>query len=110
MSSFLINCMMMLITTFGLLSFLTINFESFLRDTACERLFKLLIKNSKLIKWLYYYKIFCWGTVIAFFLILGYLLTVPSKKSHVRFFVLIFLDKKANERKKERKSGYEYGC
>jgi LMBR1 domain-containing protein 1 len=94
MSSFLVNCFLMLITSLGLLSFLCNSFESFLRYTACERIYKHLLSNAALIKNIYKYDLIEFGMVGVFLFVTGYLLSVPSKKSKIA--------KIMNQKKKER--------
>jgi hypothetical protein len=83
MSSFLVNSFMMLLTSLGLITFLCREFESFLRYTACERIFKHLITNARFIKIIYQLKIVELGIVGVFLVVTVYLLTVVSKKSKI---------------------------
>lgn len=83
MSSFLVNCFLMLITSLGLVSFLALEFESFLRFTACEVIYKHLLTNPATIKYLYQYDVTELGMVGVFFAVTCYLLSVPSKKSKI---------------------------
>lgn len=83
MTSFLVNSILMLVTSLGLISFLTLEFESYLRFTACERIFKHLLTNAAGIKMIYQYDASEFGLVIVFVLVTGYLLSVPSKKSQI---------------------------
>lgn len=101
MSSFLVNCFLMLITSLGMISFLTLEFETFLRFTACERIFKHLLTNAAIIKYMYAYDLTELGMVAVFFGVTGYLLTVPSKKSKI---AKIMMQKKRERMEKEQQS------
>lgn len=94
MSSFLVNSFTMLLTSFGLINFLVLEFETFLRFTACERIFKHLFTNAAYIKYVYDYNITEYGLVAIFVIFTGYLLMIPSQKSRVA--------KLMNQKKKER--------
>jgi LMBR1 domain-containing protein 1 len=82
-SSFLVNSFFLLSAGFGMLFFLCSNFESFLRSTACDRVIKNIIMNSRYIKYLFIYNVFNYAIVAIFLVILVYLLWIPSKKSHI---------------------------
>ncbi len=86
MSSFIINCMVMLISSYGMLAYLSKEFQSYLRGTACETLFGSIISNAKYIKYLYYYKVHSYAFVVFFLLVTGFLLSRASKKSKVKLF------------------------
>ena len=86
--------MLMLTSSMGMLAYLVTTYESWLRNTAAERMFKLLISNAKFVRFLYKFKIFSFGTVIMFFVSLSYLLSQPSKKSKI--------NKIMKEKKRER--------
>lgn len=83
MSSFLVNCFLMLIASLGLISFLCLEFETFLRFTVCERIYKHLLSNAALVKYVYQYDLTELGLVVVFVVVTGYLLSVPSKKSKI---------------------------
>lgn len=83
MSSFLVNCFLMLLTSLGLISFLTLEFETFLRFTVCERIYKHLLTNAAFIKYIYQYDLTELGMVVVFVCVTTYLLSVPSKKSKI---------------------------
>lgn len=83
MSAFLINCMLMLLSSMGMLAYLASNFESWMRNTAAERMFKLLIANARWVRYFYKFKIFSFGIILVFFGSVGYLLSDPSKKSRI---------------------------
>jgi hypothetical protein len=83
MSSFLVNSFLMLIASLGLISFLTLEFESFLRFTACEVIFKHLLTNAATIKYMYAYDLTELGMVVVFVCVTCYLLSIPSKKSKI---------------------------
>lgn len=83
MSSFLVNSFMMLLTSLGLITFLCREFESFLRFTTCERIFKHLITNARFINIIYRLKVVELGVVGVFLVVTAYLLTVTSKKSKI---------------------------
>lgn len=99
MSSFIINCILMLTSSFGMISYFANNFESWLRETACERMFKVMIGNTKYIKYLYQLNVFSYSLVVFFFFVTGYLLTQPSKKSKIA----AIMRKKKSERMKAMK-------
>ena len=94
MSSFLVNSFMMLLTCLGLISFLTLEFETFLRFTVCERIYKHLLTNAAIIKYIYKYDLTEFGLISVFFIVTVYLLSIPSKKSEI--------NKLMQEKKKER--------
>jgi len=73
----------MLTSSMGMLAYLVTTYESWLRNTAAERMFRLLISNARFVRYFYKYKIFSFGTVIVFFGALCYLLSQPSKKSKI---------------------------
>lgn len=83
MSSFLVNCFLMLIASLGLISFLCLEFETFLRFTVCERIYKHMLTNAAFVKYIYAYDLTELGLVVVFLLVTGYLLSVPSKKSKI---------------------------
>jgi hypothetical protein len=83
MSSFLVNSFTMLLTSLGLISFLTLEFETYLRFTIVERIYRHLLTNAAIVKYVYYYDLTEFGLVIMFLFITGYLLTVPSQKSKI---------------------------
>ena len=83
MTSFLINSIMMLISCFGLINYLTMEFQSYLRGTACERIWKVILSNTKYIKHIYRYKVHSYFFVIFFILVTLFLLALPSKKSKI---------------------------
>lgn len=84
----------MLLTSLGLISFLVLEFESFLRFTACERIFKHLFTNAAFIKYIYYYDLTEYGLIVVFLVITCYLLMIPSQKSRIA--------KLMTQKKKER--------
>lgn len=73
----------MLLTCLGLLSFLTLEFESFLRYTACERIYKYILANARGVKLLYKYNLNEYALVGMFVIVTAYLLSVPSRKSMI---------------------------
>jgi hypothetical protein len=83
MSAFLVNCMLMLLSSMGMLAYLAANFESWMRNTAAERMFKLLIANARWVRYFYKFKIFSFGTILIFLGSVCYLLSQPSKKSKI---------------------------
>lgn len=83
MTSFLVNCMMMLVSSFGMLSYITLEFETFLRGSAVEKLWRVVLINVRGIKYIYLYKINSYFFVFWFFLVTAYLLTLSSKKSKI---------------------------
>jgi len=89
----------MLTASFGMISYFTNNFESWLRETACERMFKVMIANARFVKYFWRFKIFSFGTVFFFFGITIYLLSKPSKKSKIA----AIMRKKKKERLKALK-------
>lgn len=100
MSSFLVNSFMMLLASLGLISFLTLEFESFLRYTVCERLFKHILTNAAVIKYIYRYDLTEFGLVAVFFVVTAYLLSIPSKKS----MIAKIMQKKKKERMEQNKN------
>lgn len=94
---------MMLLTSLGLISFLTLEFESFLRFTVCERLFKHLLTNAALIKYIYKYDLTEFGLITVFFVVTVYLLSIPSKKS----MIAKIMQKKKKERMEQNKKEEE---
>jgi LMBR1 domain-containing protein 1 len=103
MSSFLVNSFMMLITSLGLISFLTLEFESFLRYTVCERIFKHVLTNAAIIKYIYKYDLTEFGLVAVFLVVTVYLLSIPSKKS----MIAKIMQKKKKERMEQNKKEEE---
>lgn len=83
MSSFLVNSFTMLLTCLGLISFLTLEFETYLRFTVVERIYKHLLTNAAVVKYVYSYDVTEFGLVIVFLFITVYLLSVPSQKSKI---------------------------
>ena len=94
MSSFLVNSVTMLLTSLGLISFLTLEFETYLRFTVVERIYRHLLTNAAIVKYVYYYDLTEFGLVIVFLLFTGYLLSIPSQKSRI--------NKLMQQKKKER--------
>jgi hypothetical protein len=94
MSSFLVNSFTMLLTSLGLISFLTLEFETYLRFTVVERIYRHLLTNAAIVKYVYYYDLTEFGLVIVFLLFTGYLLSIPSQKSRI--------NKLMQQKKKER--------
>lgn len=103
MSSFLVNSFMMLLTSLGLISFLTLEFETFLRFTVCERIFKHMLTNAAFVKYIYRYDLTEFGLVAVFFTVTVYLLSVPSKKS----MIAKIMQKKKKERMEQNKKEEE---
>lgn len=75
--------MLMLLSSMGMLAYLAANFESWMRNTAAERMFKLLIANARWVRYFYKFKIFSFGIIVIFLISVGYLLCQPSKKSKI---------------------------
>jgi hypothetical protein len=94
MSSFLVNCFTMLLTSLGLISFLTLEFETYLRFTVVERVFKHMLTNAAIVKYVYYYDLTEFGLIGMFLIITVYLLSIPSQKSRIA--------KLMQQKKKER--------
>lgn len=94
MSSFLVNSFMMLLTSLGLCSYLSQEFETFLRFTACQRIYKYMLSNARLIKYVYQFSLIEFSFIIFFLLVTGYLLSIPSRKSKIA--------KLMQEKKKQR--------
>ena len=110
MSTFLVNCVFLLMASMGMISYLSQNYSSWLRNTAMERLFTVLISHARYLKVLYHYKVFSYGVVFFFFASTGFLLTRPSKKSKVIISILIpFLDCEDYEGEEEGENGEEQG-
>lgn len=86
--------MLMLTSSMGMLAYLVTTYESWLRNTAAERMFRLLISNARFVRYFYKFKIFSFGTCLVFFGALAYLLSQPSKKSKINQIM--------KEKKKER--------
>jgi hypothetical protein len=94
---------MMLITCLGLISFLTLEFESYLRYTVCERIFKHMLTNAALVKYIYMYDLTEFGLIGVFCIVTVYLLSVPSKKS----MIAKIMQKKKKERMEQNKKEEE---
>ena len=77
------NCFLMLIASLGLISFLCLQFETFLRFTVCERIYKHLLTNAAFVKYVYQYDLTELGLVAVFVGVTCYLLSVSSKKSKI---------------------------